>query len=434
MKSSLFAQPVRRDRGLFWRSRRAWIAAVVLVLVACAAPPPPPPQRLQAPSATVAFDAAINFAVDDLLSQAQRLPDFQPPEKSLVESVLQKDKPVARSKFVVDVALDSQTGQQTVGTRFLDSRLLLRAKARFPQFEVVPIPVSLQPGKGLTNERYLLAATLTPLTSQGAETQARYRINISLTDLRSGFVLAQAAANATAADVDATPTNFYQDSPSLVRDRIVDGQIRTAQAKTGSEADAIYVSSLTVSALISEGARLYDAGQFDESLRVYETAVARPDGKQLRVFNGLYLTNKQLGRAEAAEQAFGRIVALGLSANSLSFKFLFKPASTDFLADPTITGPYEMWLRVLAREMANTQHCVTVLGHSSRTGSEPVNERLSLMRATGIQRKLELLVPTLAGRLQSVGMGFRENLIGSGTDDLRDALDRRVEFRVRNCD
>jgi hypothetical protein len=30
-------------------------------------------------------------------------------------------------------------------------------------------------------------------------------------------------------------------------------------------------------------------------------------------------------------------------------------------------------------------------------------------------------------------MGFRENLIGTGTDDLRDALDRRVEFRVRSC-
>ena len=30
-------------------------------------------------------------------------------------------------------------------------------------------------------------------------------------------------------------------------------------------------------------------------------------------------------------------------------------------------------------------------------------------------------------------MGFRENVIGTGTDDLRDALDRRVEFKVRPC-
>jgi outer membrane protein OmpA-like peptidoglycan-associated protein len=213
----------------------------------------------------------------------------------------------------------------------------------------------------------------------------------------------------------------------------VEGQIRTSQAKTGAEADPIYLSSLTVSALISEGVRLYDAGQFEESLRVYEAAVARSDGKQLRVFNGLYLSNKQLNRNEAAEHAFGQIVALGLSTNSLAFKFLFKPASTDFLADPKISAPYDMWLRVLAKEIAGSSHCVTILGHSSRTGSEQVNERLSLSRATTMQRKLEALAPALTGRLQPQGMGFRENLIGTGTDDLRDALDRRVEFRVRSC-
>jgi hypothetical protein len=30
-------------------------------------------------------------------------------------------------------------------------------------------------------------------------------------------------------------------------------------------------------------------------------------------------------------------------------------------------------------------------------------------------------------------MGFRENLIGTGTDDARDALDRRVEFKITGC-
>jgi hypothetical protein len=260
-----------------------WLSALSLLLVACAAPPPPPPPRVEAPTNAVAFDAAIDFAVDDLLSQAQRLPDFKPPEKSLVESMLQKDKPIVRNKIVVDASLDSQTGQQTVGTRFLDSRLLQRAKAKFPQFEVLPIPVSAQSTKVLSDERYLLAATLSPLGQGSADTLARYRINLSLTDLRSGFVLAQAGANATATGMDATPTAFFQDSPSLARDRIVEGQIRTSQAKTGAEADPIYLSSLTVSALISEGVRLYDAGQFEESLRVYEAAVARSDGKQLRV-------------------------------------------------------------------------------------------------------------------------------------------------------
>jgi outer membrane protein OmpA-like peptidoglycan-associated protein len=245
--------------------------------------------------------------------------------------------------------------------------------------------------------------------------------------------LAQAAVQTTAAGVDTTPTKFYQDSPSITRDRIVEGHVRTALAQTGAEADGIYVSSLTVSALIADGSRLYDAGQFDDALRAYEAAAARPDGKHLRIFNGLYLSNMQLGRAEAAEQAFGRIVSLGLGTNSLAFKFLFKPGSTDFLSDQKISSPYPMWLRVLAREMGNSKQCVSVVGHSSRTGAEQVNDRLSLARATVIQRRMEATVPELVSRLQSQGVGYRENLIGTGTDDLRDALDRRVEFWVRPC-
>lgn len=402
------------------------------VLAASCATPPPVPQRPAAPSAAVAFDAAIDYAVDDLLAQAQRLPEFQPPAKNAVEAALNREAP-PRSKIVVDVALDSVSGQQTLATRFLDARLMGRATARFPQFEVSPLSAASPAATAVPNGRFLLAATLSPLGQQAGNTDARFRINVSLTDLQTGYVLAQAAVQTTASGVDMTPTKFYQDSPSITRDRIVEGHVRTAQAKTGSEADGIYVSSLTVSALIADGARLYDAGQFDQALRTYETAAARPDGKQLRVFNGLYLSNMQLGRGDAAEQAFGRIVSLGLGTNSLAFKFLFKPGSTDFLADPKISNPYPMWLRVLAKEMGNAKPCVSVVGHSSRTGTEGVNDRLSLARATAIQRRLEATVPELSSRLQSLGMGYRENLIGIGTDDLRDALDRRVEFRVRTC-
>ena len=30
-------------------------------------------------------------------------------------------------------------------------------------------------------------------------------------------------------------------------------------------------------------------------------------------------------------------------------------------------------------------------------------------------------------------MGFRQNIVGSGSDDAVDALDRRVEFRIVGC-
>ena len=92
-----------------------------------------------------------------------------------------------------------------------------------------------------------------------------------------------------------------------------------------------------------------------------------------------------------------------------------------------------MWLRLIAREVAVSRVCLTIVGHTSRTGTGQYNERLSLQRAVTMQRRIEVQSPETAGRLQSVGIGFRENIVGSGTDDLRDALDRRVEFKVRSC-
>lgn len=377
----------------------------------------------------VVFDKAIDYAVDDLLIQTQRLPEFQAPVPgNALGTIFRKDQaPPTKIKIVVDNAVDGVTGQQTVATRALDSRLLEGVKARFPAFQVS----SISPDE-LATARFILTSTLTAL-SAGQGKVASYRVSLSLTDGRSGLVAAQAAAQATGETVDATPTTFYRDSPSLTKDRTVEGQIRTAQTPAGGAADGVYLSNLSVAALIAEGSRLYEAGQYPQALAIYEAAAARPEGRHLRVYNGLYLSNMQLGRLEQAEQAFSRLVMLGLATNSLSVKFLFKPGSTEFWPDPKINASYPVWVRVLAREITAANSCITIAGHTSRTGSEQANDRLSLLRAATIQKRLEVAAPEIAGRLISTGMGFRENLIGGGTDDARDALDRRVEFRVRGC-
>jgi outer membrane protein OmpA-like peptidoglycan-associated protein len=390
-----------------------------LLIAACGAPPAP--ERPAAPTSELSFDAAIDYAVDDLLVQARRLPAFAPkPLGGLVKS----DEP--RPVIAVDPAIDGNTGQQTVASKALDTRLLQRAADKFAQFEVVPVSEA-----DLAKAQFLLAGTLTPLdaTAKGGT----FRISLSLTDIKTGFIVAQSVARSRAEGVDSTPTAFYRDSPSLTKDRVIEGQIKTAQTPTGGTADEVYLARLPVSALVSEGSKLYEAGNYTEALRYYESAAGRSEGQQLRVFNGLYLVNAQLGRGDEAEKAFAKIVALGLATNSLSVKFLFRPGSLDFLSDPKVSGPYAMWLRIVAREVAASKSCLTIVGHTSKTGSEQFNDRLSLQRAVAIQHRIEALAPETAGRLQAVGMGFRENLVGSGTDDLRDALDRRVEFKVRAC-
>jgi hypothetical protein len=113
------------------------IAAVILA--ACAAPPPAPlPERPAAPSSDLAFDAGVDYAVDDLLTQMRRLPTFNPPAKTGILGDQKKEEP-PRGVIAVDPAIDGITGQQTVASRSLDSRLLQRAAEKFTQFDVVPV-------------------------------------------------------------------------------------------------------------------------------------------------------------------------------------------------------------------------------------------------------------------------------------------------------
>jgi outer membrane protein OmpA-like peptidoglycan-associated protein len=161
--------------------------------------------------------------------------------------------------------------------------------------------------------------------------------------------------------------------------------------------------------------------------------VTKPGGEQLRVLNGIYLASWKLGRANEAEDAFGKVVALGLSNNNLGVKFLFNPGTINFWSDPQVSGPYGFWLRQIARQAAAARVCMDVVGHTSLTGSAAYNDRLSLQRAVYIKRRLDTEAPELTSRTRASGRGFRENLVGTGTDDARDALDRRVEFKLTGC-
>jgi len=122
-----------------------------------------------------------------------------------------------------------------------------------------------------------------------------------------------------------------------------------------------------------------------------------------------------------------------LSSNNLGVKFLFNPGTTNFWSDPQVSGPYGFWLRQIARQAVGTKVCMSVVGHTSRTGSQAYNDRLSLQRAAYIKQRLDNEAPPLASRTKASGVGFRENLVGTGTDDARDALDRRVEFKITEC-
>jgi outer membrane protein OmpA-like peptidoglycan-associated protein len=260
-----------------------------------------------------------------------------------------------------------------------------------------------------------------------------FQIDLALTDLKTGMVVAQASSRARDEALDTSPTPYYRDSPILVKDKVVDGYISTSKTPPGQAADPVYFERVATATIISEATLAYNKESYQDALGLYRNAAATPSGEQLRVLNGIYLASWKLGRANEAEEAFGKVVALGLNNNNLGVKFLFNPGTTDFWSDPQVSGPYGLWLRQIARQAVATKVCMNVVGHTSLTGSESYNDRLSQRRAAYIKQRLDTEAPELASRTRAAGMGFRENIVGTGTDDARDALDRRVEFKITEC-
>jgi outer membrane protein OmpA-like peptidoglycan-associated protein len=117
----------------------------------------------------------------------------------------------------------------------------------------------------------------------------------------------------------------------------------------------------------------------------------------------------------------------------LAVKFLFQPGSTQFYQDQQVSGQYPIWLQQIAQQAAQqttkASGCIEVTGHTSRTGSQQINEQLSLQRANYVKGQLERDAPQLSGHLVANGAASSQMMVGTGKDDLSDALDRRVEFK-----
>jgi hypothetical protein len=389
----------------------------MVVLLAAAALTGCATQKLSpAPSEGLDADAAVVFAVDDLIRQADD-------GRGFLGRLAAKR---SRSKLVLDPLLDAGSGQQTELMKALEQKIGERVATDYPTWELLPFRAT-----NVAEAQYLLAGTL---TYEDADAQRKLRLNASLTELATGVVVAQTSVLIRDEGLDVSPTRYFRDSPISVRDRSTEAYAATARMPAGRKADPDYLRAVATAALISEATSAYNSARYDEALKLYASAAESLEGEQLRVLNGLYLTNWKLGRASEAERAFRRIVSYGLSNNALAVKVLFRPGSTDFWPDPNVSGPYAIWMRQIAREASASRVCLNLVGHTSRTGSEQVNARLSQQRALVIKQRLETEAPELSARMRYSGVGWRENLVGTGTDDVRDALDRRVEFHVVDCE
>lgn len=376
--------------------------------------PPAPAPQTPAPALSAApFSDAVARAGERLLQDAQSAIGSGPRE------------------LIIDPLIDASTGQQTAGTVKMGEQLTALIKTRAPAWNVKPLSRSSLSGRPL-----LLIGTLTAINSRNAKdpTADAFRVCLVLIDLRSGKLIAKRVDRATLATVDAEPVALFRDAPTWALDRTALAYIKSCQGSSpGDTVDPGYLLRLPAAAVVNEAAIAYADNKPAEAYKLYHEAqpIAEPD--DLRVLNGLYLTSWRTGKKKEAADTFGKIVGIGIESKNLPIKMFFNPGKTTLLASADLQSQYAVWLREVALQMGSRDSCMKVVGHTSRTGDAAANEQLSKKRADLIVKTLERQNRKLTPRLTADGVGSRETLIGLGTDDLRDALDRRVEFRTVAC-
>ena len=426
-------------------SRMCVCSLIALVLVtlmaACTSPPPPPAPSPRAVPAPVAPPALSPITMPAPPPPSAPVPVAMPFDEAIVKAandLFSKVPPPAaepglaeKRVVVVDPLVDGVTGVQSNVTQAIEARIVELVHTSYPQFEIQPFSAA-----SVAQAPLVLIGTFTGVNTQGqviAPPEA-FRIWLTLADVRRGNIVSKGRTHAKRDGVDVRPTAYFQESPVWTTDPVVNGYIQTCQGrKVGEAMEPVYAEHLLAATVITEAIKAYNSNRYWEALDLYQSALRTPAGDQLRVYNGLYLTHWKLGHHNDAAQAFGRMVAYGLAQESLTVKFLFKPGSMALWSDAQSRGPHAMWLQQIAQQTAQSTACLEIVGHTSRTGPEPLNERLSLRRAEFIQARLEAEAPPLRKRTITSGKGSQENLVGTATDDARDALDRRVAFNVIRC-
>ena len=360
---------------------------------------------------------------------------FQQAIVALTDALLAKAETASPGggTLVIDPLIDRDSGAETAGTRTIAAVIEDRVRDHHAGFAVRPFET-----ENLTSQPFVIMGSIAPAwkiarSDLPVSRPQVYYLWAVIADLKSNRILGLEHAWVRAEDAHPMPTAFFRESPVWSTDTMRAVYLKMCSSPAGTIIDASYVKSLSTQAVIAKAVRAYDAQDYEEALSLYTQASQMQGGEQLRVLNGIYLSNLALGRQADAEQAFGRLVEYGLKRDRLAVKFLFRVASTNFWPDPTVSRPYPMWVREIGGLSAAHMTCLAITGHASPTGSAVLNDRLSLARAKRMQALLTGAAPGLAGHTTAAGVGSRDPIIGTGTDDATDALDRRVEFKPVPC-
>ena len=392
--------------------RVAALLALSVLVTACQKevvrpdPPPPPPP----PPVPTVFHSDIPSAVDFLArALAQQL---APVAKPLVLTV------------PVDEFFSVQSAEVSTSGRVLQRDLSAALSQTLLPLKFVPLDVA-----SANNAQWvLLTSYAVPAAGEALQPGKWIRLQVAMTESSTGKVLTRINTYLDASQFNAEPTQFFKDAPMYFTDDRHRERLGGMDGQKKPLGNALQVQSELANAVA-----FYEEGKYSEAeqgfIKLRGMAANHPGA-----LTGLYQTYWKMARKPEAEQVFSDLVAAGIDAGSLSVKLLFKVGGTAFVDSADLSAQYRLWLKSVGQVVATKDRCVDVTGHASKSGSTEYNDRLSLQRAESIIVMIGQTSRDARTRFKAAGRGFQETIVGSGANDATDAIDRRVEFKVRACE
>jgi len=320
---------------------------------------------------------------------------------------------------------------------------------RFEKLSILPLSQ-----ESLKQAKYFMYGIfrLEPATFIAGKTvEKRYHVHAVIVDeqVQPKVVVAKADVWIANKMVHLSPTKEGVDSPVYLRDTGLEQLVRfVITSRPGDIVNSI--TSSEVDAIMADASQAYAVGKLDSALELYNKVAQRPDGRRLGVYSALFQIYYQQGNMTEAKEALRQMTALGVAEMKLDFKFLFKVNSVEFgraksgQSETEETSnwirQYPFWIEAVGEYFEKSSECVEIIGYASRTGNADYNRKLSLNRATRIKTLIIEKFRGVNAKVSSVqGKGFDECELSEprgiclGTDDERDAYDRRVEFKILNC-
>lgn len=334
-------------------------------------------------------------------------------ESNVFERLTHFNQPL---KIVIDPFVDWHSSEEVVASTQITKAMMQQAQ-QHRKLDLKPLSQDTLAGVNYVIRGYLYYD----------QAQNKYHLLSMAVFIPSVEIIATSDILINENQLDYQRTAEYQDMPIFP---VIKGdKVISAAIKPGTKIKLDF----STQAILNDAAKAYANKNFVLAKQLYKLASKRSNGQTSRTYSGLYISLLRLGKQDEAEKAFDRLVELNLAKNNaLALKLLFKVDSVAFAGDAFSQQQYAIWVRKIAKLIEQKRSCLTVAGHSSRSGSAAYNVQLSQQRSLAVIDKMASHFSDVKRYTKAVGKGFSENLVGSGTDDARDLLDRRVEF-LKGC-